>query len=78
MTITTKYNIGETVYYMYDNKICTMVIGGITIVYKSRKKGEWIANEVAYSAKQEIDGVYTESRYERVLFPTKQALLESL
>lgn len=68
MTIETKYNIGDEVWTIIENKVCKYHILSITA-----KKG--MRNE-------EIEVKYyignCEWRYEHELFPTKEELLKSL
>jgi len=70
MTITTKYDIGETVWFMEDNKACSATIKSCELDVGSNN----------------IHTVYTVThpshkcvKYAEVhLFPTKEALLASL
>ena len=68
MTIETKYNIGDEVWTIVEDKVSECPILSITV-----KKGIW---------KEEIEVMYyidnCEWRYEQELFPTKEELLKSL
>jgi hypothetical protein len=67
MTIETKYNIGDEVVYLNDNKIKEGTIRNISILV-------YIDNEITIQYKTS-NGVYV---YEQDLFPTKEELLKSL
>ena len=65
MTIETKYNIGDEVWFMYRNKIFSGRIVGIFIK----------SNGISYKIVSIIKGMwFSESK----LFPTKEELLKSL
>lgn len=68
MTIETKYNIGDEVWAVVENKVCKYPILNITV-----KKG---------MLPETIETLYyiglCEWRYEQELFPTKEELLKSL
>ena len=66
MTIETKYNIGDEVWAIVENKVCKYPILNITVkmLNKVIKVMYYIGN--------------CEWRYEYELFPTKEELLKSL
>lgn len=68
MTIETKYNIGDEVWTIIENKACKYPI--LSITAKKRTQTEGI--EVMYYIGN------CEWRYEEELFPTKEELLKSL
>lgn len=76
MIIKAKYNIGDEVWFMYENKPIQIQIGRIEVYYgyKLNKNGEEaIEKRVVY-----IDW-YGEHRIsESKLFPTKEELIKSL
>lgn len=76
MTIETKYNIGDEVWFMYDNKATTMTIEYIevTCAFKSNKHGDYVREiKVTY-----LDIAASHRLSEHKLFPTKEELLKSL
>ena len=68
-TITTKYNVGDRVYVLYNGSIINPVITAISLWL--REKGI----EVSYI----VDKPYTGGSFkEGIVFPTKQDLINSL
>lgn len=70
MTIETKYNIGDEVWIYYNMGLEKMIITHINIY--CRKRGDSLRVEIRYVLNSCI------SVCEKVLFPTKEALLKSL
>lgn len=61
MTISTKYNIGETVWFMHDNKCVSKKIVNIRIdvddlciIYVFNENGMWLSEKRLYSTKEEL------------------------
>lgn len=82
MTIQTKYNIGDDVWFMHDNQI---VSGKIDIISTNSYRNRFTKNElsVTYTLQKtrKINGSadsFVILRAESELFPTKQDLLNSL
>ena len=69
-----KYNVGDTVYTMQDNKVKSFVIGKRIVVSRLSENG--IVNEVLYDESNwdSLKAQYKESS----LFATKKELLNSL
>lgn len=74
MTIETKYDIGDTVFYMDDNKVKSNKIDTITIERTTPKsiKGSVCSNYIRYC------GVGKFIKEEEEVFATKEELLKSL
>ena len=72
MEIKTKYNIGDRVYTLFDNKVENFIIEGINIV--ADKEYPILIQYLSYNI---IPGENTRFDEERV-FPTKEELLKSL
>lgn len=72
MTIETKYNIGDEVWFMQDNKVCSDTI---TAIHTYRT--ETISN-ITYGFGKSIRSQIIAIINERDLFPTKEELLKSL
>lgn len=76
MTIETKYNIGDEVWFMYENKATTMIIEYIEVIcgFKLNKHGDEVREiKVTY-----LDISASHRLSEHKLFPTKEELLKSL
>lgn len=82
MEIKTKYNIGDIVYAMHDNKVISFTIDEIEVIIYSTKP-----QSVRYYSKEryEVYSISTGnierhrwSKYEYKLFPTKEELLKTL
>lgn len=78
MTITTKYNIGDTVWFMEDNRASFGSV--INIEALRQNKVDYVCNEIkrdVYGVKpSDRDAVFQMS--ESYVFPSKQELLASL
>ena len=72
MTIKTKYNIGDEVWFMNENKACSDIITAIHI-YRT----ETMSN-VTYGFGQSIHSQIIATMSEQDLFSTKEELLKSL
>lgn len=72
MTIETKYNIGDEVWFMQDNKVCSDTI---TAIHTYRT--ETISN-ITYGFGKSIRSQIIAVINEQDLFPTKEELLKSL
>lgn len=82
MTIETRFNIGDTVWVMKNNRICSGVVEIIlTRTPKLLKDGHLIPTFITYTVKFEDDyhpdGIYCEYN-EKLLFETKEALIATL
>ena len=78
MTITTKYNIGQEVFYICDKRVATMKVWGIKIEIEEGFDGQYV-----YPDKRKKKIVYYDFGNhnfvnEKDLFPTKEELLKSL
>lgn len=76
MTIETKYNIGDVVYVMYNNKVTSIKICGMDINIEEGFDGQ-------YTLPTKVEILYYDfgkhhSFNEQNLFPTKEELLKSL
>ena len=71
MTINTKYNIGDSIYSMYNNKVFLEHITRILTSTIKDHKGN-IVIEVRYETNN------SRCLYENVVFSTKEELLKSL
>lgn len=72
MTIKTKYNIGQEVWFIEDNKVCNKKITAIHLhIYES-------GSDISYSCSPSEFGKLLNSVNESKLFPTKEELLKSL
>jgi hypothetical protein len=69
MNIKTKYNIGDTVYFMARNYVTSMKIGKITVEVDEHRKESWIE----YISD---DGQHVQ--HESDVFPDKASLLKGL
>ena len=69
MNIETRYNIGDTVYFMTKDYVTSMKIGKITVEVDEYRKESWIE----YISD---DGQYTQ--HESDVFPDKASLLKGL
>lgn len=83
MTIESKYNIGDTVYIIYENKIQQVLITRITININPKTtfyNPKDIRTTVLYSTKKLNSGNWTDfgSIPEKDIFKTKEELLASL
>lgn len=81
MTQQPKYNLGDEVWYMVDNKIDYSTIKGVAVsndrVYDEEKLHVYLLNHVTY-LKSEYKYINTEWYPESFLFPTKEELKASL
>ena len=76
MTIETKYNIGQEVWFLKDNKAATMKIWDIDIRVRTSYDGE---KTYGYHTRFfYYDFGYDNEIEEKYLFPTKEELLKSL
>lgn len=82
MDIKTKYDIGDKVYAMHNNKVVSFTIDEIEVMFYSKKP-----QLVKYYSKERYEEYsfssgYNEShrwyKYEDSLFPSKEELLNSL
>lgn len=73
MTINTKANIGDTVYFLYQNKVETAVVRHIKINV-AEEQTQFIVGEKVF-IDYSINGF---SKAEEDIFLTKQELLDSL
>lgn len=76
MTIETKYNIGDEVFVLYNNKVSTLKIWGIDVSVEEGFDGQ-------YTLPNKVKILYYDfgkhhSFNEQDLFPTKAELLNSL
>lgn len=73
MTIETRYNIGDKVWFMHENKVKTEIIIKIGVVVERDMNSQYVGKSIQY-------GLYSVSYpyAENHLFPTKEELLESL
>ena len=80
MTIETKYNIGDEVWFMADNKVRKAIIYGFSCTQACSyiKDGEpcCVSTDLDYIVC--IDQGHTTKMYDCDLFPTKEELLKSL
>jgi len=67
MVVTTKYNIGDTVWFISNDKVSTLDITGFNITVDSGK------TVIKYNLHYDV-----EELEEELLFPTKEELLKSL
>lgn len=72
MTIETKYNIGDEVWFMNKNKACSDIITAIHTYHT-----ETISN-ITYGFGKSIHSQIIAITNEQDLFPTKEELLKSL
>lgn len=72
MTIETKYNIGDEIWFMSDNEICNEKITAIHIHIDA------LGSFVTYSCEDTLIGQALNTVREELLFPTKEELLKSL
>jgi hypothetical protein len=73
MTIETRYNIGDRVWFMHDNKVESEIIIKINAVIEKDMNCTGVHKSIAYSLFN-YSGYYTENK----LFPTKEELIKSL
>lgn len=72
MTIETKYNIGDKVWFMYDNSVRSATVIKIDVLIEKNKNRTSIHKTISY-------GLFDYFKYpEDKLFPTKKELLKSL
>lgn len=76
MTIETKYNVGDEVWFLKDNKATTMRIWDIDIRVRTAYDGEKTYGSYTRIFYYDF-GCYNEIE-ENKLFPTKEELLKSL
>lgn len=82
MTIETKFNIGDKVWVMNKNNVCSTHIYGIRVDCEPENSGftyysleaKPLRKQVRYTLGYACDGFYDESE----LFPSKEELLKSL
>ena len=77
MTIETKYNIGDEVWFMEDNKACSRVIEAINVTHYGEnltilRYGYYLHPESS------DERLYWLDQHERDLYPNKEELLKSL
>ena len=72
MTIETKYNIGDEVWFMSDNEICNAKITAI------HAHNDDTGLYITYSCDDTPVGQALNTLFERCFFPTKEELLKSL
>ena len=75
MTITTKYEIGQKVYFMDENKIHVAEIQSVNIFALNNRKPQ-ISYNLNY--RRQEDSLSRFTMYENLLYPTKQELLNTL
>lgn len=73
MTIETKYNIGDKVWFIDDNKAKSATIITIGVFVERDMNSQYVSNSVQYGL---YDFPYP--YIENYLFPTKEELLKSL
>ena len=75
MIITTKYEIGQKVYFMDENKIHAAEIQSVSIFALGDR-----APQISYNLnyRRQTDSLSRFTMYENLLYPTKQELLNSL
>lgn len=73
MQIETKYNIGDKVWFMHDNKVKSGTIITIGVFVERDMNSQYVSNSVQYGL-DNFDYPYRENH----LFPTKEELLKSL
>ena len=73
MTIETKYNIGDEVWFMHDNKVKSGTIIKMCVVVERDINSQYVSKSVQYGF-YNFNYTYIENR----LFPTKEELLKSL
>ena len=73
MTIETKYNIGDRVFFLYKGKVRSGIISSSVVIssYKNRKV-ETLNTSITYIIDHEYE------RYEEELFPSKEELINNL
>ena len=76
MKIEAKYNIGQTVFYMYDNKVQQSEIISINISVSKTYYTNQI--EIKYTLDHAVGKCDFVKYNEKYLFETKQELLDSL
>ena len=76
MTIETKFNVGDTAFVLYENRIYEVTVTGISYFTEYNNIWRRLTSEINYRIKFPAGGEtkLAESR----LFATKQDLLESL
>ena len=81
MEIKTKYDIGDKVWTIHNNKVVNMTIYHFSIkVYKEKIRIEYMSDEdfkqhVSFKNTPELLPLF---KYENELFPTKEELVKSL
>ena len=73
MTIETKYNIGDKVWFIDDNKVKSATIITIGVFVERDMNSQYVSNSVQYNL-YDFPYPYIENQ----LFPTKEELLKSL
>lgn len=76
MTIETKYNIGDEVWFMTNNKPTTMRVWDITIEIKTKFDGQYVYGDYYRIYYHDYGNKNTVK--ENNLYPTKEELLKSL
>lgn len=69
MEIRTKFNIGDTIYFMYDNKVCNSSVCSVSV---------WVGREstdIKYYVDRDKDRI---SITENKVYATKEELIASL
>ena len=76
MTIETKYNIGDEVFTLYNNKVSTLKIWGIDVSIEKGFDGQYVLPTKVKILYYDFGKHHTFN--EQDLFPTKEELLKSL
>lgn len=74
-TITCEFHLGQTVYFLFENKVQTGDVRSIFVTRRSLPLGA-CENVITYALDSGVPGIG--NRPEKTLFASKQALLESL
>jgi hypothetical protein len=75
MTINTKFNVGDFVYFIRNNQVITSKAGSISVLTGGHSSTTEIKYHIIFNLGL---STYTESIKESELFATKQELLNSL
>ena len=76
MIIETKYNVGDRLWYMENNKACSRVVAAI----KFTCYGDIVVKDYGYYLEPESgdESIYWFEQHESHLYPSKEELLNSL
>jgi len=74
MTIETKFNIGDEVWFMHNNKPLKVNIRVVNFSFETKASIKYLVS----SKNQKINDEYSIFVWEKDLFPSKQDLLNSL